>query len=83
MSASSEDTTKIYLEIPKDLIQEPIIHTLGSRFGVVPNILSGVITETVARIALEVSGDPAEVDKAVSYLGELGVAVEPVPDDEE
>lgn len=80
MSGASE-TRKIYLEIPKDLIQEPIIHTLGRRFDVVPNIRAGSITETHARIALEITGPKAEVAKAVEYIKGLGVGIEPVQDD--
>ncbi len=80
MSEASE-TRKIFLQIPKDLIQEPIIHTLGRRFDVVPNIRAGSITETHARIALEVTGSKEEVSKAVEYIESLGVAIEPVQDD--
>ncbi len=80
MSAGSE-TKKIYLEIPKNLIQEPIIHTLGSRFDVVPNIRAGSITETLARIALEITGPREEVAKAIEYIQSLGVSIEPIQDE--
>jgi hypothetical protein len=78
IAGAEENTEKIFLQIPKDLIKEPIIHTLGRKFNVVPNIRAGSITETVARIALELTGDPDEVRKAVEYIKGLGITVEPI-----
>jgi hypothetical protein len=78
IAGGEENTEKVFLEIPKDLIKEPIIHTLGIKFKVVPNIRAGSITETLARIALELTGDPDEVSKAVEYIKGLGIVVEPI-----
>ena len=41
-------------------------------------IRAGSITETLARIALELTGDPEEVRKAVEYIKGLGIVVEPI-----
>ncbi len=83
MRESAGNTAKIFLEIPKNLIEEPIIHTLGTRFEVVPNIRAGSITETVARIALELAGSPEEIDKAVSYIRDLGIEIQPITEEDE
>lgn len=79
----SQRTEKLYLEIPKDLIQEPIIYALGTRFNVVPNIRAGSITETVARIALEITGPSDEIDRAIEYIKNLGVTIKPIEEGDE
>jgi len=78
IAGGSENTEKVFLEIPKDLIKEPIIHTLGKKFQVVPNIRAGSITETIARIALELTGEPDEIQKAIEYIRGLGISVQPI-----
>jgi len=68
---------KYFCTFPQDLIQEPIItHTLGAEFAVVPNIRAAIINEQRAMVAVDIEGDPAEIDRAVEYLRERGVEVE-------
>ncbi len=68
---------KYFCTFPQDLISEPIIsHTLGERFGVIPNIRAASITDTVALVAVEIEGDDAKIQQSVEYLRERGVKVE-------
>ncbi|QDU67936.1 NIL domain-containing protein [Engelhardtia mirabilis] len=68
---------KYFCTFPQDLIQEPIIsHTLGAEFDVVPNIRAAIINEQRAMVAVDIEGEPAEIDKAVAYLRQRGVEVE-------
>ena len=68
---------KYFCTFPQDLIKEPIItHTLGAEFHVVPNIRAAIINEQRAMVAVDIEGDPAEIDRAVEYLRERGVEVE-------
>lgn len=68
---------KYFCTFPQDLIQEPIIsHTLGAEFNVVPNIRAAIINDQRAMVAVDIEGEPAEIDKAVAYLRERGVDVE-------
>jgi L-aspartate semialdehyde sulfurtransferase ferredoxin len=68
---------KYFCTFPQDLISEPIIsHTLGERFGVIPNIRAASITDTVALVVVEIEGDDARVQQSVEYLRERGVKVE-------
>src|SRR5258707_746677 len=49
---------KYFCTFPQDLISEPIIsHTLGDKFGVVPNIRAASITDTMALVAACKSND--------------------------
>jgi hypothetical protein len=43
---------------------------------VVPNIRAASIDDAVALVAVEIEGDPEQIEKAVAYLTEQGVKVE-------
>ena len=69
---------RVYLTFPKDLIQEPILSMLAKQFDVVFNIRGSTITPEMALVALEIDGKSAEVEKAIGWLKEKGVMVEPI-----
>jgi len=74
---------KFFCTFPQDLISEPIIsHTLGEKFEVVPNIRAASITDTVALVAVEIEGEPRQIEEAVAYLKERGVKVEEITETE-
>ncbi|MFN0244836.1 MAG: NIL domain-containing protein [Planctomycetota bacterium] len=75
---------KYFCTFPQDLISEPIIsHTLGDKFGVVPNIRAASITDTMALVAVEIEGDEQSILASVAYLKERGVKVEEITDPED
>ena len=75
---------KYFCTFPQDLISEPIIsHTLGAKFGVVPNIRAASITDTMALVAVEIEGEEAAIQSSVVYLKERGVKVEEITDGED
>ena len=70
---------KFFCTFPQQLISEPIVsHTLGEKFGVVPNIRAASITDTMAMVAVEIEGGEAQIEEAVAYLKERGVKVEEI-----
>ena len=75
---------KYFCTFPQELISEPIIsHTLGDKFGVVPNIRAASITDTMALVAVEIEGEEAAIVESVSYLKQRGVKVEEITDPED
>jgi len=77
-------TRKFFCTFPQELISEPIIsHTLGEKFGVVPNIRAASISDNLALVAVEIDGERDAIDQAVGYLRERGVRVEDITDGEE
>jgi hypothetical protein len=73
---------KYFCTFPQHLISEPIIsHTLGVKFGVIPNIRSASISDTLAMVAVEIEGEDGAIDRSVAYLKERGVRVEEMVDD--
>ncbi len=74
---------KFFCTFPQELISEPIVsHTLGDKFGVVPNIRAASITDTMALVAVEIEGTPAQIEASVAYLRQRGVRVEEITEGE-
>jgi molybdopterin synthase sulfur carrier subunit len=69
---------RVTLTFPSDLIREPVIYNIGHRFKLVTDIRSANVTENVGWVTLEIDGEEEEYLKALHYLKDIGVKVEPV-----
>jgi ABC-type methionine transport system ATPase subunit len=67
---------RLKLTFPEQLIQEPIVYTLGKRFDVVTNIRRADVRETTGWIVMEVTGTEQRLDEARRHLEGLGVRVD-------
>lgn len=74
-------TRKVMLKYPEELIQEPVLFQMARQFEVMPNIRRARVTDTVGEIALELDGDPQNLEAGIRYLKERGVIVEPLEGD--
>jgi len=72
------DVQRFYLTYSESLIKEPIIYHVGHKFRVVTNIRGASISDKIAIVALELDGTQDEIDKAVAWIAEQGVKVEPI-----
>lgn len=63
------------------LVKEPVIYQLGKQFEIVTNIRRADVTGDHGWVMLEITGDPDELERGVSYLQSRGVEVEPVEGD--
>jgi hypothetical protein len=68
--------SRFHLTFPGELAREPIIHTLSSRFDLVPTIRRASLEEGSGWMIIEVEGPDDRVDGAVRWLDEQGVKVE-------
>ena len=74
---------KFFCTFPQNLIAEPIVsHTLGEKYGVIPNIRAASITDSVALVAVEIEGEESAIEQSVEYMRERGVQVEEITEDE-
>jgi ABC-type methionine transport system ATPase subunit len=73
---------RFHLTIPGDLVGEPIIHTLGSRFGVVTTIRRANLEEGSGWVILEMEGDDDAVERAIAWARERGVTVDRIEESE-
>lgn len=69
---------RLYLTYPPPLIKEPIIYQVGKIFEVVTNIGSATVSDEMGLVALEVEGTETEIEKAVKFLLDKGIKVEPI-----
>ena len=74
----AEDKSRLWLMFPTRLITRPIIWELGEKFEIITNIRQASVTDEVGLVSLSLSGEREEIKKAIAWLEELGVKVEPV-----
>ncbi len=75
---------RFFCTFPQSLISQPLIsHTLGVKFGVVPNIRAASISDSAAHVFVEIEGDVAAVDDSVAFLLNAGVEVREIADGED
>lgn len=75
---------RFFCIFPQSLISKPLIsHTLGAKFGVVPNIRAASISDTAAHVFVEIEGGTAAVDDSVAFLVEAGVEVREIAEGED
>ena len=72
--------SRFHLTFPERLVREPVIHTLGQRFGLVTNIRRANVDDRTAWVILEMDGPGDRLDAALSWLAEQGVQVERIED---
>ena len=75
---SMKDKQRLWLMFPAKLITRPIIWELGREFEIVTNVRQCSVTEEVGLASLSLEGEREEIKKAIAWLEELGVKVEPV-----
>lgn len=69
---------RVYLTYPKEQVKEPLLYHVGQRFKVVTNIRQASVSDKVGLVALEMEGEPEEIEKAIKFFIEKGVKVEPI-----
>jgi molybdopterin converting factor small subunit len=81
IEGSAKSMRKVYLTFPKELIKEPLIFRLGHELDVVTNIRGASVSDEIGLVALEIEGEPSELDRAVEWLKSKGVKVEPLDEE--
>ncbi len=74
----SAQSTKLWLMYPARLITRPIVYELAREFEVVTNVRQASVTDEIGLVSLELDGERDEIKKAIAWLEDLGVKVEPV-----
>ena len=76
MSAERRRGPRFHLTFPEHLIDEPVIHELGQRFGLVTNIRGANVDERFAWVIVELGGPTEAVTEAIGWLIDRGITVE-------
>lgn len=69
---------RFHIRFPEDKIKEPIVYQIGKEYKVVTNVRRADVRETTGWMDLELSGDKAEIERAVDGLRQKGVIVDPI-----
>jgi ABC-type methionine transport system ATPase subunit len=67
---------RVKLTFPEELVRQPIIARMATKFGVVANIRRANVGEQEGWIICELDGDSPTVDRAVEWLRAEGVRVD-------
>ena len=69
---------RLWLMFQPRLVTQPVVYELGRKFAVVTNIRQASVNEEIGLISIEIDGEHDEIERAISWLEEIGVKVEPV-----
>ncbi|MGH2710094.1 MAG: NIL domain-containing protein [Actinomycetota bacterium] len=70
--------SRFHLTFTGNLAKEPVMHTLGQKFDLVPTIRKASLDEDEGWMIIEVDGPEASVIEAVKWLTDQGVKVESI-----
>jgi ABC-type methionine transport system ATPase subunit len=74
----SADTQRLWLSYPTNLVTRPVIWELAKNFNVSFNVRQASVTEEMGLVSVELIGEREETKRAIAWLEELGIKVEPV-----
>jgi hypothetical protein len=77
-SKESKRSEKFKMTFPAKIVGEPIMTKLSHDFGVSYNMIRGRITDKGAWLDVELLGAKKNIERALIFLGERGVAVSPL-----
>jgi ABC-type methionine transport system ATPase subunit len=82
LEAMPTSTEKIreryYLSYPRVLIKEPILYHLVKKFDLVFNIRGASVSDEMGLVAVEFEGTSDQIERALKWLRQSGVTVEPI-----
>ncbi|HZR99185.1 MAG TPA: NIL domain-containing protein [Chloroflexota bacterium] len=72
---------RVKFTFPPERITQPLIYNMGRQFDVVTNIRRANVTRDRGWVILEISGETAEIERAVEWALNQGVRVDPIEGD--
>ncbi|HEV7525338.1 MAG TPA: NIL domain-containing protein [Acidimicrobiia bacterium] len=71
----TNDAIRLFVSIPEQLVERPVIYEMIKQFDVVPSIRRANVEAHSAWVILELGGSPGARDQAIAYLEGLGCTV--------
>jgi hypothetical protein len=72
---------RVKFTFPQELITLPIIYELGKQYKLITNVRRADVTDDRGWVVLELDGPIEEIERALSWVAEKGVRVDPVQGD--
>ena len=70
--------SRLWLMFQPKLVTQPVVFELGKKFNIVTNIRQASVDEEIGVLSVEIDGERPEIERAIEWLEEIGVKVEPV-----
>lgn len=70
--------SRLWLMFQPRLVTQPVVYELGHRFQVITNIRQASVNDEIGLVSLEMEGEESEIERAIAWLEESGVKVEPI-----
>ncbi len=74
----ANEKKRFWLDFPGDLVTQPIVYELVTRFGLITNIRQASVSKDAGVMSLEVEGERTKIAEAIQWLEQTGVKVEPL-----
>jgi len=75
-------TKRLILNLPQQLLDQPITYQLIKKYDLMVNILKARVTpREQGRLVVEVSGSKKDMEAGLEFLAEVGVSVQPLAQD--
>lgn len=73
---AAKETMRVKLDYPLEQVKEPIIYHLVMDYNLIPNIRRANIDSHIGgMMALEIVGEPDDLEAGVEYLRRIGITV--------
>jgi hypothetical protein len=72
---TANDAIRLFVSIPEELVDRPLLYEIIKQFDVVPSIRRANVESHSAWVILELSGPHDARDRAVAFLEGLGCTV--------
>jgi hypothetical protein len=69
---------RFHIRFPEEKIRQPIIYQIGREYNVVTDVRRADVRDTTGWADIELSGDTAEIERAVAGLRAKGCVVDPI-----
>ncbi len=69
---------RFHIRFPENKIKEPILYEIGHEYKVVTNVRQAGIRETTGWADVELTGETAEIERAVAGFRDKGCTVDPI-----
>ena len=69
---------KYHLRFPEEKVPSPIVYEIGKEYPIITNIRGANVTETTGWLNLELTGEIADIERAVEGLKQKGIQVDPI-----
>ncbi len=69
---------RFHIRFPEEKIKEPVVYQIGREYKVVTNVRRADVRETTGWMDLELTGETAEIERAIDGLRKKGVVVDPI-----